>query len=159
MNKACFSTQKLYSLHLRGPSFPLSLLCPRQEKLPHCSSSWPPLFMDSSPPSIEKVNFILPSCLNSMFCNASLTSSVSLTIRLVKWKSGSNSTYAVPQNSSILYQASHCSFFTLQLWPLREFPISVWIYGVHLRFPTWSVYRPLQKLCMLLLLFFFFFFL
>ena len=63
----------------------------------HCSGTWTYLFMDSSRLIHRKGEFSsslmseYASNLDSMFCNASLTSRVSLTILPVKWDSGRKS--------------------------------------------------------------------
>lgn len=85
--------------------------------------SWTPL-----PSSIGKVKFYsflmsgYASGLDSEFYNASLKSSVSLTISLGRWNSVNN-IYGTWQNFNILCQVLHCSFLIPQLFVFREFHI------------------------------------
>lgn len=119
----------------------------------HCSGTWTYLFMDSSRLIHRKGEFSsclmseYASSLDSMFCTASLTSRVSLTISPCEM--GFWEEEYVHRQIPIYWIRLFYSFLTPQLLSLREFPSSVWTYGVHVRFPTWSVYWAHQKLCII----------
>lgn len=90
--------------------------------------------MDSSPLIHRKGEFYT-SFMYESYVLQYLPSSVSLIIPLVKWNSGSNGSYV--HNEILvycfrLYTVPSSPHLTPKLLPLREFPISVWIYGARI---------------------------